>query len=532
MIMATTTTSTDGSSTLANQSSTSVGGTSSPSTTMVVVSGSSTAATATTTTTTTTTTTAAAAALRIAHVVNRRRQQQHHRTWLQGMVAVMVLLLSTNASFRSLRTLHDMDGWVEQRRAQLQEPAPPVTHEHRYYQHGQLLMRNNKRPAADTAASSSSSSLSFTEQECKFAIAYMIGGCLPEDASYRYYLYDILISHDNMRREGSRADVVVFVQMSSKSPAEELPAEDVRILTARNIQIIYIPKNEHESFYSVMLDKFRVLSLVQYDRVLFSDGDVLLRGSLDYLCELSVAGVLKENLVLAGKTEPANGGFFMLKPSDDAVARIRQVIRDKELRGAQLEYPHFDRRVGWGHAFAEEDGHINDQYELISHRKFHQWGFHGDFADQGLLYQWVKYEEKSVSIVFRNGIQNWGVHNASTGELVLEAFHRLDVLDTFSTRTKRECWTIQLSAPCRSPFTDYVHFSGQLKPWFRGPPADWQNSTDPVGSWYRELERLNRELRLGLGLDLTKWRTGHRPLLGLYPLHVSAALANYSSATS
>jgi hypothetical protein len=497
-------------------------------TTVVVCCGSSTAAKVTATTTIST-----AAALRIARIVNRRRQHQNHRLWLQGMVVVMVLLLSTNTSFRSLRTLNDMEGWVEQRRAQLQEPASPVD-QRRPYQHEELLM-SNRRPAAGAAASSSSSLFS-SDKECKLAIAYMIGGCLPEDASYRYYLYDILISYDNMRREGSRADVVVFVQMSSKSPVEVLPDEDVRILTARNIQIIYVPKNEHESFYSVMLDKFRVLSLTQYDRVLFSDGDVVIRGSMDYLCELSVAGVLKENLVLAGKTEPANGGFFMLQPSDDAVTRIRQIIRDKELRGAPLEYPHFDRRVGWGHAFVEEeekDGHnINDYYELISHRKFSQWAFHGDFADQGLLYQWVRYEEKSVSIVFRDGIQNWGVQNATTGELVLETFHGLDVLDTFSTRTKRECWTIQLQAPCQAPFTDYVHFAGHLKPWLRGPPAGWRknNSTDPVSSWYRELERLDRELRLGL--DFTNWRTGHRPFLGLFPLHASAALANYSSAPS
>jgi hypothetical protein len=142
------------------------------------------------------------------------------------------------------------------------------------------------------------------------------------------------------------------------------------------------------------------------------------------------------------------------------------------------------------------------------------------------LYQWVKYEEKSVSIVFNDGIQNWGV-NASTGELLLEAVHRLNVLDTLSNRTKRECWNFQLKAPCRSPFTDYIHFTGTNKPWIGRPPDDWKNSTAPTGTWYRELNRLNQELRLGL--DFANWRTGHRPLLGLSPLHVSATKANYSN---
>jgi hypothetical protein len=286
-----------------------------------------------------------------------------------------------------------------------------------------------------------------------------------------------------------------------------------------SIKVIYIAKNEHESFYSLMLDKFRVLSLTQYDRVLFSDGDVLVRGSLDYLYDLSMAGVLKENLVMAGTSEPANGGFFMLKPSNTAVDRIRNIIHDKEARGAQLEYPHFDRKVGWGHVF---EG--TDSFEFIRHRKASEWAFHGDFADQGLLYQWVKYEEKSVSVVFLDGIQNWGI-NSSTGELVLEAFIPLSTLNAFSNRVNRQC--LKNHHPCQSPYNEFVHFTGTSKPWLRGPPVDWKTDEGPTGLWYRELDRLNEELILGL--NFSSWRTGHRPLLGLSPLHVSAALANYSS---
>jgi hypothetical protein len=462
---------------------------------------------------------------RLAILRKRPRRPRGPTAWmrhlrLQIVIAVAVFIASTSYTFRFMRIhYNDMESMLEWRRRQrLQQPVATDR-----YRRDEL-----KTVAEMPMGSTFLSSLSKQQQQQKrhkFAIAYLIGGCSPEDPAHRYYFYNILISHDNMRREGSQADVVVFVQMSFRTPAETLPEEDVRILAARNIQIVYIGKNEHESFYSIMLDKFRVLSLTQYDRVLFSDGDVLFRGSLDYLYDLSVAGVLKNNLVLAGKTEPANGGLFMLQPTTGAVDRIRRVIREKEVRGAQLPYPHFDRTVGWGHVF---EGH--DYYELFNHyKKLTQWAFHGDFADQGLLYQWVKYEEKSVSIVFKDGIQNWGV-NASTGELVLETFHRLNVLDTLSNRTKRECWNLQLSAPCQSPFTDYIHFTGTIKPWLGRPPDDWRNSTSPQGTWYRELHRLNQEL--GLGLDFANWRTGHRPLLGFAPLHVSAAKANYSTTST
>jgi alpha-N-acetylglucosamine transferase len=60
-----------------------------------------------------------------------------------------------------------------------------------------------------------------------------------------------------------------------------------------------------------MLDEFLLLYLIEYDRVLFMDGDVMARGSLDYLYYLSMNGTLPENVVVAGITEP-NGCVVML----------------------------------------------------------------------------------------------------------------------------------------------------------------------------------------------------------------------------
>jgi hypothetical protein len=213
----------------------------------------------------------------------------------------------------------------------------------------------------------------------KYAYAYVISGC-NEDAAHRNYLYDISISTYVQREAGSTADVIVFIQMAFKSELQVLPEQDRVLMEAMNIQIRYIPKAEDESFYRTMLDKFLILGLTQYNRVLFMDGDVMTRGSLDYLFHLSVKGVLKKNIVTAGKTEPANGGFFMLTPSERARDRVMAIIFDKEKRGSNLPYPHWDEEIGWGHTFGE-----NDFAEFVNGKKKDKWNFYGAFADQGTM---------------------------------------------------------------------------------------------------------------------------------------------------
>ena len=54
-----------------------------------------------------------------------------------------------------------------------------------------------------------------------------------------------------------------------------------------NMQTCYVPKQGNETFYRTQMDKFRILSLTQYGRVLFMDGDVMPTGNLDCLFELS-----------------------------------------------------------------------------------------------------------------------------------------------------------------------------------------------------------------------------------------------------
>ena len=145
------------------------------------------------------------------------------------------------------------------------------------------------------------------------------------------------------------------------------------------------------------------------------------QGSMDYLFDLSMQGILKENVVFAGMTEPASGGTFMVAPKEDSWDRVLDIIREKEERSAALPFPHWNETIGWGHVIGDDD-----YIELLSKQKKQNWDFYGAFADQGLLYHWVKYEEKSVSIVTKDTVQNWGV--GEDGKVRLWAVQPRDLL--------------------------------------------------------------------------------------------------------
>lgn len=366
-------------------------------------------------------------------------------------------------------------------------------------------------------------------EKLRFAYAYVIGGVKVEDPlRYRNYIYDVMISTYNMRRDGSTADIIVMVQMSSQSSVDALPEEDDRLLKAMGIQVKYIEKAVDESFYRIMLDKFRILSLTEYDRIIYMDSDVMATKSLDYLFTLSIEGVLKRNVILAGSSEPANGGLFLLSPSQGAMERVLQLIREKEERGAQLPYPHWDNTTGWGHPFEK-----GEAYDLIYGDKGSNWAFYGAFADQGLLYHWVKYEEKSVSIILRRAVQNWGVDR--DGKLVLEETLSLSTL-RIPSRSK-DCfreYTLLRLKPCTPPHSDFVHFTANKKPWLTGVPANFgrfvgakTQSADYY--WFHILHILNKKFQMGL--DFNNYPKAPRPLLGMYPRHSDVVGTRYTNAT-
>jgi hypothetical protein len=62
-----------------------------------------------------------------------------------------------------------------------------------------------------------------------------------------------------LQLQGSRADIVVLIQMKATSNHSSLPTEQLQWLTCMNIRIKYIPKSPQENFFRTMLYKVRRL---------------------------------------------------------------------------------------------------------------------------------------------------------------------------------------------------------------------------------------------------------------------------------
>jgi hypothetical protein len=343
-----------------------------------------------------------------------------------------------------------------------------------------------------------------------YAYAVLIAGCNPDEGGYRGYLYSVLVSTRILREEGAKADMVVMIQMSDKARVNQLPDQEVQWLESLQIKIEYIPQNdlESDSMYDAVMNKFRILSFTQYRRVLMMDGDVMPIGNLDYLFYMSDGenAVLKENVVVMGISEPANGGFYMLAPGEGEYEQLLEIVRAREVAAASLTtWPRFDEVHGWGHVID-----VNDPWQARKEKGSTKWNFHFAFADQGLLYHWTKYVKRSVSILGQGTVENWA--SSTSGKVMLEA--QFPFQAAYMPR-------FQSHALCVKYLCDIVHFTGRLKPWLGSPPADIgpdsgpRNDTKSVAKllWWNTLYALDRDLQMNL--NFTNWQAQDPPL-GMY----------------
>ena len=189
----------------------------------------------------------------------------------------------------------------------------------------------------------------------KWAYAFLVSGCSEEKPGYKGFLYNCVVAATILRNSGSIADVVVMVQMSESTESNSLPIAEEKMLSDNGIKIRYLPKmrsKDNECFYALVQEKFRVLQMTEYSRVLFLDGDIIPLCKLDYMFRLSEPlaslkmnlkkPLLTENVILAGRNEAAHAGIFMLKPREGDWEQLQSVIRKKEDKALTLPWPHWD----------------------------------------------------------------------------------------------------------------------------------------------------------------------------------------------
>jgi hypothetical protein len=236
--------------------------------------------------------------------------------------------------------------------------------------------------------------------ERKWAYAFLMAGVDVKHRGYRGILYNVLVVAEIMK--DSAADVVLMVQMASPSESRLSPQEE-GWLHALNVTIKYLdfPSHGIQNFYTVQLEKFHILELTEYSRVIFMDGDVMPVCPLDYYFEMSepvqglignteavssneaveqTPALLRQNMVLAYQIEPAHGGFFMVTPNEGDFDLLEGEVRRREdevVTTGQL----FDPVRGWGHVIQYPDyWRSAGRHEGVNASL---WRWHGDFVDQG-----------------------------------------------------------------------------------------------------------------------------------------------------
>lgn len=346
--------------------------------------------------------------------------------------------------------------------------------------------------------------------ERKHAYVFFMAGVDPaRPRGYRGVLFSILVNAQVLERSGSNADVVILVQMHVKAKGSVLPASDLeRLKVYPKIVLHYVPKPiKPLSFYDLHLQKFYMLELTQYRRVIYVDADVMLLCNLDYLFHLSERGILKENMVIAGDNEPALGIFMMLRPGLGEYKRLLDVVDTRDKGILMSSSRKFDKTLGWGHAIQQAD-----RWRARYDRKTGKlWNFPGAYGDQGLVYHWAKYVKKNVSLFIGNEVENWSSSSESGAGPVLEAT-KMDVLKGYECPNRLQLPIDAFSLPPYDLEGQMWHFWNE-RPWMLSLEdqitAARSNKPDlrPYRMWLDTLDQVKARLNTRLNMQKTLRKT-------------------------
>ncbi len=375
-----------------------------------------------------------------------------------------------------------------------------------------MLIQAGDSNSTSIPVPSSSTPLVSKQPNSRFAYAFLIAGCDPVKPSYKGYIYNVVVAKEILKSRGSVADIVVFIRMHGLASYRyhRLPESDEALLKKSGVIINYLPRPLADNFHTAMMDKFRILELTDYDRVIYLDADVMPLNNLDYFFEHSVGpdAALQENAVLANHLEPASGGFFMLKPDKEDYELITEIIEKRQRQGSD-----FNETFGWGHVITPPD---NWQSFTESGTK---WNFYGSFTDQGLLYYWTKYVKRNVSIVNKINVETWLSNEKGEVEKIKEVSSKVIF--------KKELGKLGIINPVQRiagissilPYRDFQHFIQRTKPWLNKQvalkPLDYvDNPKTPLEVWFNTLRKVNDDLDLGINLK-SIWHGNAR--LGNFP---------------
>lgn len=330
-----------------------------------------------------------------------------------------------------------------------------------------------------------------------YAYAFLVGGIMPEYPKYRDYLNGIFVNAHALRKFGSTADMYLLVEFHYESPVKKLADHEYEMLRQLRVTVLEIPSMPNPTFYQLQFQKFRILAFTKHKRVLYLDSDCCPLQNLDYLFEYSAEkGVLEENVILEGPNDAANGGFFMLKPGEGDLEEINALIRHKEQRMADGEI--FDQVLGWGHVLHSRDRRWKG-YNIGGPG----WSFFAASGDQGLLYYWVLFIKRRVSILLvRGDVQNY-VPSSIEGEVEPKEIIEMPFGTNINPVKLRRCgWKFCRYGGAQNTFR---HHMGFVKPWTIDWPDDLEGNElkNAQYFWQYNLKEAYDELGFPGALNVT-----------------------------
>lgn len=339
----------------------------------------------------------------------------------------------------------------------------------------------------------------------KFAYLYAIGGCT--ETSCLAYVLNVVVAAHLFQRYNSTADIILLVRISSFVNSTTLAPKLERYLEKAGVTFQYLPKVEIDNFATSTIEKFRVLELLEYDRVIFLDGDIVPRCNLDFFFEESYlpGGMLSGTVGQAGNVAPITASFFIVTPKKGEFARLTEWAK-LIIRQSNGE---FDREYGWGHRFTTDSW--RSEWPLWK-RDHYRWVFKGSEIDQGLILMYFKYMVMDYSQIVAGTLETW--RDVTGQESYWQAknitVHHIKETNKYIARVNH---TRGKLIGCRGTVygmgTEYFHYAGGSKPWniqkgnnvlnvSQHIPKTEDTSSKPQQFWLYHLAKANKTFSLGL----------------------------------
>lgn len=359
----------------------------------------------------------------------------------------------------------------------------------------------------------------------KFAYAFIVAGCTTD--SCLGYVLNVIVASQILQEFNSIADVVLKVQM--RAGQSRLSDQQEAWLSSANVKLEYLNgPTSISSFGMATILKFKVFQMLEYDRVLFLDADLIPICNLDYMFHESYNdnGMLEDLVVINGAVCPATANFFMVTPKEGEFERIKEIIQKYRVEhNGSLK---FDYENGWGHRLQYPDHWTS----FWMRKDGHHWDYYASNSDQGLLHYYARYTVLNYTQLTIRKVETWSKVQATNTNLAWfqdlatnvpeEKDHptipvgaaipvdnstflaKIDERDSSELPTCGGAQRIhQRGEYMFAPYSDHLHFGGGGKPWNQNISAaeilsHQEKISDNRALWLHHLGKANSTFGMNL----------------------------------